>query len=147
MAAKAPRPGSTAHERGARQFIRLKVREFDLDVMPALTMKERFVVRAATATAFEAFLPAQTEREIGEDSLFVLWWVGRRQNGEPNLPFAQAEREWPAEFGPDDLDFTIVDLDAEPEADDSPESSGPDSSMSGPTSSTSSESTPGTTSV
>lgn len=119
--ATAPRPGSTAHERGARQFIRLKVREFDLDVMPALTMKERFVVRAATETAFEAFLPAQSAREIGEDSLFILWWVGRRQNGEPNLSFAQAEREWPTNLGDDDLDFSIVDLDAEPDKDDSPE--------------------------
>lgn len=145
--AVAPRPGSVAHERGARQFIRLKVREFDLDVMPALTMKERFVVRAATETAFEAFLPAQSSREIGEDSLFVLWWVGRRQNGEPNLSFAQAEKEWPEEFGPDDLDFTVVDLDDEPVEDDSPESSGPASLQSGPTSSTSSDSTPGTSSA
>lgn len=121
MAASAPRPGTRAAEMGARQFIRLKVREFDLDIVPDLTMKERFVVRNATGVAFEAFLPS-TESEIGEDSIFVLWWVGRRQNGEPNLAFAQAEKEWPHDLGPDDLDVTTIDLDGEPAGDASPES-------------------------
>lgn len=124
--AKAPTPGSRAEEESARQFIRLTVKDRVLDVMVALTMSERFVVRTATGTAFEAFLPAVTAREIGEDSMFVLWWIGRRQNGEPNLPLQQAEREWDAlALGDGDLDFDMIDLDDEPAEDDSPEGSGP----------------------
>lgn len=118
--ATAPRPGSRAAEEAARQFVRLRVKDREFDVMPALTMRERFVVRNATGTAFEAFLPAQSEREIGEDSFFILWWVGRRQNGEPALSFAQAEQEWP-DLAPGDLDFAVIDLDGEPTEDDSPE--------------------------
>lgn len=125
--ATAPKPGSRAAQESAQQFIRLRVKERELDVMPALTMRERFVVRNATGTAFEAFLPAQQEREIGEDSVFILWWIGRRQNGEPNLAFTQAEKEWPTDLGADDLDFDMIDLAEEPEAGDSPEGSGPGS--------------------
>lgn len=128
MPAKAPRPGSRAEAEAARQFIRIRVKEREMDLMMSLTIQERFVVRAATAgLPFEAFLPQQSGREFGEDSLFVLWWVARRQNGEPNLPFKQAEEEWPTDMGEGDLDVTVIDLDDESEADDSPEGSGPDS--------------------
>lgn len=120
--ATAPRPGSRAQAEAARQFIRLRVKEREMDLMMSLTIQERFVVRAATAgLPFEAFLPQQSGREFGEDSLFVLWWVARRQNGEPNLSFKQAEQEWPSDLTESDLDVTLVDLDAEPEAEDSPE--------------------------
>lgn len=120
--ATAPRPGSRAESEAARQFIRIRVKEREMDLMMSLTIQERFVVRAATAgLPFEAFLPQQSGREIGEDSLFILWWVARRQNGEPNLPFAQAEAEWPTDLSDKDIDFTIVDLDDEPEEGDSPE--------------------------
>lgn len=141
----APTPGSRAAEEAARQFIRLRVKDKTLDMMPDLEMKERFVVRTSTGLPIEGFLPAESQREFGEDTLFVLWWVARRQNGERNLPFAQAEREWPRDLGPDDIDITLVDLDDEPEADDSPESEGPAMSVTGPTSPTSSESAPGNT--
>lgn len=127
--ATAPRPGSRAEAEAARKFIRLRVKEREMDLMTDLTIQERFVVRAATGLPFEAFLPAQQGRELGEDSLFIIWWVARRQNGEANLAFAQAEREWPKDLTEDDLDFTIVDLDGEPEEEDSPEGSGPASEL------------------
>ena len=136
--ATAPIPGSRAHAEAASKFIRIRVKDRTLDVMPDLTMKERFVVRNATGTAFEAFLPAETENGVGEDTLFILWWVGRRQNGEPNLPFNQAQTDWPTDIGVDDLELDLIDLDGEPEADDSPESSGPDSAEPGPNSPTTS---------
>ena len=137
--ATAPIPGSRAHAEAASKFIRIRVKERTLDVMPDLTMKERFVVRNATGTAFEAFLPAETENGVGEDTLFILWWVGRRQNGEPNLAFAQAQNEWPTDIGESDLELDLIDLTDEPEDGDSPEGSGPGSSEPGPSSPTSSD--------
>jgi hypothetical protein len=124
----APKPGSRAADEAARQFLRITVKGNTYDLMPALEMNERFVVRLATGgLPFEAFMPRETAREIGEDSLFILWWVARRQNGEPALPFKQAQAEWSTlvlnEEG--DFDFAIVDLDAEPVEDDSPEGPGP----------------------
>lgn len=123
--ATAPIPGSVAEQTGARQFMRIRVRERTLELVPELTMAERFVVRSATGLPFEAFMPAHQEREFGEDSLFVLWWLARRQTGEPNLGFNQAQAEWPKGLGEDDLDFVLVDLDDEPMTEDSPEGSGP----------------------
>lgn len=141
--AKAPRPGSRAQQEAAQQFIRLKVKDRELDVMLDLTMEERFVVRHSTGMPVEAFIPS-TETEFGEDSLFVLWWVGRRQNGEPGLSFAQAQTEWPKGLVEGDLELALIDLGDEDEKDDSPESSGPGSSVPGPASPTTSDSAPGT---
>ena len=116
--ATAPRPGSRAEAEAARQFIRLRVKDREMDLMMSLTIQERFVIRAATAgLPFEAFLPQQSEREFGEDSLFVLWWIARRQNGEPNLAFAQFANEWTA-INAEGFDLDIVDDDGE---DQSPE--------------------------
>ncbi len=126
--ANAPTPGSRAADEAVRLFLRIRIKDRTLDLVPTLTMKERFVVRAATGgLPLEAFLPQQTEREFGEDSLFVLWWVARRQNGEPNLAFAQADTEWPNDLDEGDVDVTEVDLDNEPPEDDSPEGPGPGS--------------------
>ncbi len=123
--ATAPTPGSRAAAEAARQFIRIRIKDQTLDMMPDLTMRERFVVRTSTGLPIEGFLPAESQREFGEDTLFVLWWVARRQNGEGQLPFAQAESEWPKDLTVDDLDMEMVDLDDEPETNDSPESEGP----------------------
>lgn len=120
--ATAPDPGSYAEETGARQFLRMRVKNRTLDVVMDLTMKERFVVRTATGLPIEGFLPQESMREWGEDSVFVLWWIARRQNGEPALSFADAEAEWPKGLGEGDIDATEVDLDDEPAEDDSPES-------------------------
>lgn len=124
---KAPKPGSLADEKGSRQFLRIRVQERELDFVPQIALKEKFALRAATGLPIEAFIPSGTEVGFGSDSLFVLWWLARRQNGEANLPFAQAEAEWPDTLTADDLDLTLVDLDGEEEDVDSPESSGPSS--------------------
>lgn len=143
--ARAPRPGSRAEAEAARQFIRIRVKDRTLDMMPDLTMKERFVVRLATEMPLEAFLPAESQREFGEDTLFVLWWVARRQNGEPNLPFKQAEAEWPKGLSLEDIEIDLIDLDDEPAESDSGEGSGLASSEPGPDSPTSSASDLGST--
>lgn len=128
MPAKAPRPGSLAEAKDARTFMRVQVKDDEYDLIPDLSIQERFVVRSATGLPFEAFLPKRNTNSVGEDSLFVLWWIARRQNGEPALSFARAEMDWPLlGLGVGDLGLTIVDLDDEPEDEDSPEGSGPDS--------------------
>lgn len=140
---KAPAPGSLAEEKNARQFLRIRVKDRTLDFVPNISMREKFALRSATTLPIEAFLP-NSEVGFGSDSLFVLWWLARRQNGETNLPFFQAEAEWPEDLTEKDLDLSIVDLDDEEI--DSPESSGPSSSSSGPTSLPSSGSDLGSTS-
>jgi hypothetical protein len=118
----APRPGSLAEEKGARQFLRIRVQDRTLDFVPQIALREKFALRAATGLPIEAFMPSGTEVGFGSDSLFVLWWLARRQNGEPQLPFAQAEADWPDQLDGDDLDLSIIDLDADGEDIDSPES-------------------------
>lgn len=119
--AKAPRPGSVAEAEAARQFYRLRIKDREMDLLPGLTMDERFVLRQATGLPLEAFMPKESAREFGEDSLFILWWLARRQNGEPSLAFKQASKEWPTDLAEGDVDLTVVDLSDEPEAEDSPE--------------------------
>lgn len=119
-----PIAGGYAETSGARQFMRIRVKERTLELVPDLTMSERFVVRAATGLPFEAFFPEEQQREFGQDSFFVCWWVARRQSGEPNLPFRQAQAEWP-KLEEGDIEAALVNLDDEPMAEDSPEGSGP----------------------
>lgn len=125
----APRPGSRAEEEKARQFLRLRVQDWELDLVLNLTMQEKFLFRKATRSSFEEFMDAG----FGEDALFVLWWLARRQNGEPNLPIAQAEAEWPEKISEDDLDLKIVDLDEDPGDDSNPNFSESGSPQSDPT--------------
>lgn len=106
--------------------MRIRVKDRTLDFVPQLELREKFVVRSATGLPFEAFMPAEQEREFGEDSLFVIWWLARRQNGEPGLSFAMAEKEWAAlELAEGDLEASMVNLDDEPAEDDSPGDDGP----------------------
>lgn len=136
----AMRAASRAEIEGTRKFLRIRIRDTTLDLVPNLDLDEAFVVRSSNPgnLPIESFLGA-----FGMDSLFILWWVARRQNGEPKLSFKDAKAEWPTSLTEDEFDLIEVDLDGEPD-NDSPESSGPDSNKPGPTSPTSSESTPGT---
>lgn len=120
----APVPQPIDAQTGPRQFLRIRVKDRTYEFVPELALEEKFVIRAATGLPFEAFLPAQQEREFGEDSAFVLWWLARRQSGEPALPYKQALAEWPADMVEGDLEFVQVDLDAE-DGEPSPEGSGP----------------------
>lgn len=115
-----PIAGSEAAKRGARQFLRVRVKDQTWDVVPELEMTEQFVVRQHTGIPFTVFMTS-----LGEDSLFILWWLGRRQNGEPSLPYTQALKEWPTGLGPKDLELSEFDLDDEPIEEDTPEGSGP----------------------
>jgi hypothetical protein len=108
-----PQPGSRADLTNARKFLRLRVKDRILDIVPDLPMTEKFAVREATGMPFEAFV-SDSEQKWGEDSLFILWWVGRRQNGEPNLRLSQAEGEWPTIESEDDLEISEIDLDDGP---------------------------------
>lgn len=118
---QAPTPG--ASRSGARVFFRIRIKDRTLELAGSPTIKEKMAVRYATGLPLEAFVSAG-EHTIGEDSIVVMWWLARRQNGEPNLPFNEVAATWP-ELGEDDIDVDVVDLDAESEGDDSPEGSGP----------------------
>lgn len=122
--AQAPRPGAARVEQSARQFLRIRLRDQTLDVNPNPTLTEKVAVRYATGLPIEAFLNAQ-DGSLGEDSVAVLWWLGRRQNGEPALAFKQAAADWPSDLTEDDLEIDVIDLDAEPAGEDSPEGVGP----------------------
>jgi len=110
--AKAPVPGRARADAAAQTVIRMTVAGKTLEVQPAaLTLDERFVIRASTnGLPFEAFF-AGGEQSVGEDSVAVLWWCARRANGEPNLSFRQFVSEWV--FDPENFDIEVVEADPE----------------------------------
>ncbi|MDP1820444.1 MAG: hypothetical protein Q8K58_11235, partial [Acidimicrobiales bacterium] len=87
--AKAPRPGA-GRSPGPLAF-HLRVRDESWIVPPPgfLPIREKIAVRMGTGLPYEAFIKSG-EGTIGEDSLVVIWWLGRRAAGEPNLSFDQA---------------------------------------------------------
>lgn len=109
--ANAPTPGAPAQE---VKFFRIRVKDQTLEVSTSPTIAEKMAVRLATGLPFEAFF-AHGQQSFGEDSLVVLWWLARRQNGEPRLSFDEVATSWPT-LDDGDLDLTLV----EPEGD-SPE--------------------------
>lgn len=84
-----------------------------------LPMGERLVVRKATGLPFETFtqpLSIDGANVIGEDSLFVLWWLARRAHGDPALSYDTAVGEWDtAKIGGIEVDVPDVKGD-DPEA-------------------------------
>lgn len=116
--ATAPTPGATASE---VKFFRIRIQDRTLELSSSPTIKEKMAVRLATGLPFEAFYSG--ESSFGEDSLVVLWWLARRQNGEPNLTFDEVATSWPV-LDENDLELTLVEPD-EQGVEDSPEGSGP----------------------
>lgn len=108
--AKAPTPGQKRRQEASPKVFRLRVKDRTVDVpLPGnLPIKEKFAVKAATGLAIEAHF--KNEGAFGEDTLVVLFWLGRRGAGEPNLPFDRAAAEWPDDLTQEDLDFDLVDL-------------------------------------
>jgi hypothetical protein len=96
-------------------LLRMRVRDRTLDLSGTPTIKEKMAVRFATGLPYEAFVA--DERSLGEDSFAVLWWLARRQNGEPQLSFDQAASEWPNDLTPDDVACEAITPDEEPEND------------------------------
>jgi len=86
-----------------------------LELVANVSLQEKMTVRLATGLPFEAFWAG--EGRVGEDSLSVLWWLARRANGEPGLPWAQHLAEWPSPLTADDIDVEILDDDGEPSDD------------------------------
>lgn len=125
--AQAPRPGAAARQDAAQQVMRIRVKDTTHDLSMNLSLATKMAVRSATGMPFEAYWNG--EDRIGEDSIAVLWWLARRANGEPGLPWAQHSAEWDAlgTLSEDDLDITeLTEITDDPETD-NPESSGPGS--------------------
>lgn len=125
--AKAPTPGAAQRAEKAPPApvtLRMTLRGKTLELVQNITTQEKFAVRYATGLPYDAFVANQ--HTIGEDTFIVFWWLARRQNGEPNLPFQQAMADWPTDLTEDDLEVVEV---TEDEGDvESPEGSGPGSS-------------------
>lgn len=118
--AKAPRPGKTDAKDSKPRFLKLRLREETLEVGLALSLQEAFVVRNAAGCSVESLM-----QSFGMDSFAVLWFLARRQNGEPNLPWAKFAAEWDPDLSEDDIDLDEVNVDAEPAEEDSPLDDGP----------------------
>lgn len=116
--ARAPTPGAGNRPGPAARF-RIRVRDQTFELTTNVTLKEKIAVRLATGLPFEAFYAG--ENRVGEDSVCVLWWLARRQNGQPGLPWAQHEAEWPSPLVEGDIDLEVLD-DDDGEATDNPES-------------------------
>jgi hypothetical protein len=123
MAPSAPRPRRAEEPAGPRtnSYFRLTLRGKTLELQQAVSLQEKFAIRYATGMPFEAFWSG--EARIGEDSFSVLWWLARRQNGEPGLPFEQHLAEWPTDLQEGDIEMELVEDEGEPT--DDPEGSGP----------------------
>jgi hypothetical protein len=96
-----------------RRAVRLKTGDPIVEthrlIPDAVPFKERQIIRKAAGSPLEEYLGA-----FGLDSLQVLWWVARRQNGDQFLTLDRALEEWPENVGPDDID--LAEDDGEPEA-------------------------------
>ena len=115
--ARAPRPGKAREQKDATKRFRITVKGETLEVPASLTLREKMAVRLATGIPFDQFFVSATR--IGEDTVAVLWWLARRANGEPNLPWMTFEAEWEA-VEVADVECDIVEDDGE--ATDDPES-------------------------
>lgn len=127
--ASAPRPGAgdrAADIDAAKRVLRLTINPSDSDpdrwagsvsvAVGNLDFRTRQVVRKATGG-----FPIETyfgdESKLGEDSLQILLWLGRRANGEPMLTLNKTLETWPVDFSQDDFELVLV----TPDEDDSPE--------------------------
>lgn len=117
--ATAPRPG--VGERGeaanaAMTFLTITLKDqAPVTIAPGnVPFAERLLVRKATGLPFEAFF-GEREETVGEDSIQVLWWLGRRAAGEWQLTLTRALEDWPVPLTPDliDIEYTTPDQEKE----------------------------------
>lgn len=103
--ATAPTPGASTT---GVQLIRLRLRDDEWQFVPsALPLVDKMAVRQATGLPFEAFVSSDAYR-MGEDSLAVLVWVARRQDGEPRLALNTVLSEWVSLESTDDYELEYV---------------------------------------
>lgn len=117
--ATAPKPGAQRAEKAALSRLRIRIKDETLEFPLVITMQERFTVRAQTHMSFETFIPSEANT-AGLDQVVVWWWLARRHNGEPNLPFALVRDSFPLDLGENDLEIEVIEDDGE--ATDDPES-------------------------
>ncbi len=116
--AQAPTPGGD--KTNSSRFLRLRLRDQTLEVNLGISLQEAFVVRAATGgMSLEALC-----NSFGKDTFGVLWWLARRQNGEPRLSWDAFCGQWDPDLIDADYDLDNVDINDEDEKDDSPEGEG-----------------------
>lgn len=107
----APESIATEEHLGQRQFFSLTFKGETKNFSPMISLQERFVVLNATGGTSVDLLITMWDT-APEEVFSVLWWLARRQNGEPMLPWAMFAAEWPVDASVDDMDFDVVDLDA-----------------------------------
>jgi hypothetical protein len=109
-----------ARAEAARIRIKLTVRDQEFFVPPAglLPIGDKIAVRQATGLSFESYMRTNT---IGEDSLAVLYWLGRRQT-EPLLGWNTAVEDWyDLDLEPGEVTAEYIDLSGETTEADHPE--------------------------
>jgi hypothetical protein len=86
----------------------MRLREVTLEFAPhALPIRDKMAVRQATGLPYEAFVSSDTAK-VGEDTFLVLWWVGRRANGETKLSLDTVINEWVPIISDDDLELELI---------------------------------------
>lgn len=118
-------PGTSSNDEqidAARMIMRLTVRgetrEIALGNVPVM---EKVLVREATGMPFERFIG--DGKNIGEDSIVVIWWLAARAAGNKFLTFAEVANQWRPLTSADDVKVETISPDqpADPGEGDSPE--------------------------
>lgn len=109
--AQAPRPGvgrRSENEMRDRRTLTVTIRGESHTVAPGnIPLRDSAAVRKATGgLSPRMFLDGDT---FDVDSLKVLWWLGRRIDGEPDLTLDELEESWPTDLEPDDIDIETND--------------------------------------
>jgi hypothetical protein len=107
-------PGTSSNEEqidAARAIMRLTVRgetrELAVGNVPIM---EKILVREATGMPFERYIG--DGKNIGEDSIVVLWWLAARAAGNKFLTFKEVAEGWQPLASADDLSVEMIDPDA-----------------------------------
>lgn len=116
--AKAPNPGASkrkASTDAAKQVISIRIKDRETTLaIGSVPIAEKLIVRKATGLPLDVFCDLSN---LGTDSLQVLFWLGRRANGEAFLTLNQVDAEWPEGLTFDDWDISVLEEEGDdPEA-------------------------------
>ena len=112
--ATAPRPGVTTRNNAAAAQAKVVTITFmgeTKTVTPGnIKLRDSAAIRKATGgLPVRAFLPTEDDL-VDLDSFKVLWWLARRNDGEPDLTIEEFEKSWPDTFDPEsDLSMSVED--------------------------------------
>jgi hypothetical protein len=105
--ATAPRPGVSTRKAAsdaAQTILVLTVKGQEYRIAPAnLPLGEQEACLKQSGFPFEMFM----QEPLGLIKLVGIWWMARRQSGEPNLAWVTAKEEWPADIVEGDVSVEL----------------------------------------